>query len=156
MGVLHDGLSPFMILSSLILLRMGNISDKSCRENQNTHFVFGDFSSKNVSFMRKCGKILWSGAGHRWQYGACALHAGYLRLQTHTLMLYNTHCFSTTTTAAVTRLHVTLYAHCLSGYFCDAQHEVLYVIYMKVSTYCAGSVAVRLYAGLPCFAAPSR
>ena len=26
----------------------------------------------------------YSGAGHRWQYGACALHAGYLRLQTHT------------------------------------------------------------------------
>jgi len=21
---------------------------------------------------------------YRWQYGACALHAGYLRLQTHT------------------------------------------------------------------------
>ena len=29
-------------------------------------------------------KILYSGAGNRWQYGACALHAGYLRLQTHT------------------------------------------------------------------------
>ena len=34
--------------------------------------------------MRQCGKILQSGAGHRRQYGACALHAGYLRLQTHT------------------------------------------------------------------------
>jgi len=29
-------------------------------------------------------KHLYSRAGHRWQYGACALHAGYLRLQTHT------------------------------------------------------------------------
>jgi hypothetical protein len=27
------------------------------------------------------------GAGHRWQYGACALHSGYLRLQIHTIML---------------------------------------------------------------------
>jgi hypothetical protein len=36
------------------------------------------------SFMRKCGKILKSGAGHRGQYGACALHVVYLRLQTHT------------------------------------------------------------------------
>jgi hypothetical protein len=25
---------------------------------------------------------------HRWQYGACALHAGYLRLQTQTLYMY--------------------------------------------------------------------
>ena len=29
-------------------------------------------------------KMLYNGAGHRWQYGACALDAGYLRLQTHT------------------------------------------------------------------------
>jgi hypothetical protein len=34
--------------------------------------------------MRKRVRILYSGAGHRWQYGACALHAGYLRLQAHT------------------------------------------------------------------------
>jgi len=27
---------------------------------------------------RLCGTIQQSGAGHRWQYGACALHAGYL------------------------------------------------------------------------------
>ena len=25
-------------------------------------------------------KILYSRTGHRWKYGACALHAGYLRL----------------------------------------------------------------------------
>jgi len=40
---------------------------------------------------------MWSGAGHIWQYGACALHAGYLRLQMHTPRLCNTHCFSTAT-----------------------------------------------------------
>ena len=33
--------------------------------------------------MRLCGKVLYSGAGHRWQ-GACVLHARYPRLQTHT------------------------------------------------------------------------
>jgi hypothetical protein len=33
--------------------------------------------------MRYCGKILQSEACHRRQYGAYALHAGYLRLQTH-------------------------------------------------------------------------
>jgi len=36
---------------------MRNVSDKSCRENQNTHFVFSNFFSKLVRFMRWCGKI---------------------------------------------------------------------------------------------------
>jgi len=31
---------------------MRNISDKSYTENQNTHFVFSDFFSKIVPFMR--------------------------------------------------------------------------------------------------------
>jgi len=29
---------------------MRNVSDKSCRENQNTHFVFRNFSSENRAF----------------------------------------------------------------------------------------------------------
>jgi len=29
-------------------------------------------------------KNIYSRTGHRWQYGACTLHAGYQRLQTHT------------------------------------------------------------------------
>jgi len=32
----------FLIISRYILLRMRNVSDASCRENQNTHFIFGD------------------------------------------------------------------------------------------------------------------
>ena len=63
--------------------------------------------------MRQCGKILYNGAG---QYGALALLSGYLRLQTHTLRICNTHCFSTATMVARTRLNVTSYVHCLSCY----------------------------------------
>jgi len=63
---------------------MKNISDKRCGETRNTHFMLNNFFSKIVQFMRQCGKSLWSGAGHSWQYGACALHAGYQRLQIHT------------------------------------------------------------------------
>jgi len=55
---------------------MRNVSNKVCRENQNTHFVFSNFFSKIVPFMRKCGKILYSWAGHRWKYSACAVHDG--------------------------------------------------------------------------------
>jgi len=48
-------------------------------ENRNTHFVFGNISFfENRTFMRKCGKIWYNEAGHRWKYGACALYAGYL------------------------------------------------------------------------------
>ena len=53
-------------------------------------------------------------------YGACAMHAGYLRLQIHTLRLCNTHCLSTATMVALTRLNITLYVSCLSCYFVNA------------------------------------
>jgi hypothetical protein len=48
-------------------------------------------------------------AGHRRYYGAYALHAGYVRLQTHThtLKIGNTYCFSTSTMAARTSLNIT-------------------------------------------------
>jgi hypothetical protein len=32
---------------------MKNVSDQSCRENQNTHFVFGEFFSENVTVYEK-------------------------------------------------------------------------------------------------------
>jgi hypothetical protein len=56
-----------------------------------------------VPFMRQWGKIQYSGAGHRWQYGTRTLHAGYLRLQTDTVTM-------------VARLHlnIMLYVRCLS------------------------------------------
>jgi len=48
------------ITSRSYLLSMRNVSEKSCRENQKTHFVFSNFIffSKIVPFMRKGGKIL--------------------------------------------------------------------------------------------------
>ena len=39
--------STFMRISRRILLRMSNISNKSCRENQNTHFMFNNIFSEN-------------------------------------------------------------------------------------------------------------
>jgi len=77
------------------------------------------FFKKSCRFLR-CWKILHSEAGHRWQYGACALHAGCVRRQTDTLRLCNTHCFSTATMVARTRLIVTLYVQCPS-----CLHQVL-------------------------------
>jgi hypothetical protein len=33
----------FMIISCSVLLRMRNVFDKICRENENTHFMFNNF-----------------------------------------------------------------------------------------------------------------
>jgi hypothetical protein len=40
---LHEDLCTFLIISHWILHTMRNISDKCCRENQNTHFMFNKF-----------------------------------------------------------------------------------------------------------------
>ena len=42
-GTLHEDQQTFSILSRSFLLRMKNISDKSCRETPNTHFTFNNF-----------------------------------------------------------------------------------------------------------------
>jgi hypothetical protein len=49
------------IISRSFLVRMRNVSDKRCRENQNTHFVFNNFFSKNVPFMRYVEKYFRAG-----------------------------------------------------------------------------------------------
>jgi len=43
MGTLHEDQYTFFIISRSFLLRMRNVSDKSCREDQNTHFAFSNF-----------------------------------------------------------------------------------------------------------------
>jgi hypothetical protein len=68
MGTLHEDLCTF--ISHWILLRMRDVSYKSCRENQNTHFVFNNFVSENraVYEIGLCGKIWYSQRGQRWQH----------------------------------------------------------------------------------------
>jgi hypothetical protein len=62
---------------------MKNVLDKSCRENQNTHFMLANVLKKIVPFMR-CGKKYSRTGDAKWQYGACAFHAESLRLRTYT------------------------------------------------------------------------
>ena len=50
-GILHEDVFTFVTLFSWIL-RMRNVSNKSCRENQNTHFVFSNFFLKIVPFVK--------------------------------------------------------------------------------------------------------
>jgi hypothetical protein len=81
-------------ISCSVLFRMRNVSYNSCRENKNTFYV-EYFFFKLCILWNQCGKIMYSQAGHRWQYGECTLHAGYLSLQTHnqnTQYLLISHC----------------------------------------------------------------
>jgi hypothetical protein len=58
---------------------MGNISDKSCRENQNTHFVFSNFFFPEIlAVYDKTWKNIVEPDRPQMaiKYGACALHAG--------------------------------------------------------------------------------
>jgi hypothetical protein len=43
---------------------MKNISDKSCRETQNTHFIFNNIFQKIVPFMRKWKNFVERGWPH--------------------------------------------------------------------------------------------
>jgi len=76
-------------------------------------------------------KIFWSGTGHRWEYGACVLHAGYLSYK-HTLRICNTYCFSTTTMVARTRLNVTLYVRCLPCWLSECHTVWRYCTYVNL------------------------
>jgi len=83
---------------------------------------------KIVPVMRYCGKIYYSRRGHGWQYSACAFHTGHLKLQTYTLGIRNTYCFSTATMTARTRVNVTLYVHCLSCSYSSNVHHLAKIL----------------------------
>ena len=110
---LHEDRYTFLIISRSFLLRMRNDSDKSCRENQNTHFVFGNFF-----FNSAVCELVWKNIVER---GRIQMTVWHMRIacwipkatNTHTLRMCNTYIFSTATTVARTRLIVTLYVHCL-------------------------------------------
>jgi len=91
----------FLIISRSFLLRMRTVSEKRGRENKNTHFMQNNFFFlKSRCLWNNVQKYSRTERGHRWQYGALAFHARYLRLQTYTLGMCNTHCFSTATMVA--------------------------------------------------------
>jgi hypothetical protein len=48
---LREDLYTFMIMRRSVPLSMKNVSDKFCRENQNSHFMFSSFFAKLVLFV---------------------------------------------------------------------------------------------------------
>jgi hypothetical protein len=104
------------IISRSFLRTMRSVSDKSCRENQNTHFVFRNYFRKTVPFMRKLGKVLCSGAGHRRQ------------CDNITLQMNAPQCYVTCTLPVLfhSHLNVMLHALCLSCFICKCKKKFLH------------------------------
>jgi uncharacterized membrane protein len=50
-GTLHGNYYTLMTISRSFLLRMKNLRDEICRENQNTDFMFNNVFLKFVPFM---------------------------------------------------------------------------------------------------------
>ena len=108
-GTLLEHRYTFLSISRAVRLRMGNFADKSCRENQNTNFIFSNFFPKIPPFMRK--NIVERGRPQMsiWRVRiACWVPKGTYK---HS-RICNTNCLSTITLAARTHLSVTIYVQC--------------------------------------------
>ena len=124
---------------------MRNASHISCRENQNTHFVFSNFFLEN----RAVYQIMWKNIVERGRPQTTIWHirtACWLPKATNThSKICNSHCFSTATMVARTRLHVTLYLHCLcrsvsfpitSLFVCQIKVQELWKIFYEEENVC--------------------
>jgi hypothetical protein len=69
----------FVIVSALVLRKMGNVSDEICRENQNTNLMLNKslfFENCTVYEIICKNMIETDGPLMTIKYGACSLHAG--------------------------------------------------------------------------------
>jgi hypothetical protein len=55
----HEDQYTFLIISGSVLFRMRNVSDVSCTENQNTHFVLNKVLSENDNIIRHMRIAYW-------------------------------------------------------------------------------------------------
>ena len=110
-------LITFLVISRFMFLRLRSVSDKSCRENQNTFYVLQFFFLfcfvlENHAVCEIMWKNILQRTGHRWQYGVAHRlldNYGYK----HKFIICNTYCFSTTTMVARTCQNVTFILHWL-------------------------------------------
>ena len=86
-----------VIISRWILFRMRNFSDRKCRENQNTQFVFNNFFQKSHHVWDNVGKY---GTAREVTDGNIMWHIHFAcwmtvaRIQTPTLRICNMYCLS--------------------------------------------------------------
>ena len=94
---------------------MRNVLDKSCRENENAHFMFRNFFSENRTVYEIISKntVETEGLQVTSQYGAYAVHAGlarlYARMRMHTASRPGTHMHARTHARTRTHAHTDQY-----------------------------------------------
>jgi len=100
---MQTDMCTFFITSRSVLLRMRNVSDKICREKQNTHFIINIFFRKSCPLWHNLEK--YCRAEHATDDNMAQEHctpdtSGYR----HTPTICNSYCFSTATMVARTPL----------------------------------------------------
>jgi len=95
---------------------MGNVSDKSCRENQNTHFVFNNcFFFNHAVYELTWQNNVQLGRAHMTIWRMRTAYCKPKAKNKHSE--YETYCFSKAAMDARTRLNVTLYYIACLVYF---------------------------------------
>jgi len=114
-GTLHDELCTFTIMSRSVLVRMGYVSGKSYRGNQNTHLMLNNyfcFLFENRAVYEKMRKnIVEQGRPHMRVWDVCI--ACWIPEATNTL----SYCFCTAAIVARTLLIFTLHVDFLPCWF---------------------------------------
>ena len=119
-GTLHADQCTFMFISCSVLLRMRNVSDKICRENQKAHFIFNTFFFRkscrlwdNVEKYSRRGQATWRYITAR---ALCMLSKYGYR---HTLIISSTYFFSAARVVSERTSILRLYVDGLSCLFHD-------------------------------------
>jgi hypothetical protein len=112
-----------MTVSRSSPLQKRYVSDKSCRENQNTVYVQHLFSGNGAVYETMLKSMVQSDSPQMTvQQGACAVRAGSLKQEYRdTVVMCSTYCFCTAKMVWQTHLDVTLYENCLEYYFGEFQ-----------------------------------
>jgi hypothetical protein len=120
MGTLREDLCTFLIISHSVLLRMRNVSDKSLRENRNTHFMFSNFFQTKYSLWDNVENIVEPERPHITIWCMC-------------ICCWIPYCFPTATIVAWMRLNVTLYVHCINLHYFGAWIEGLCIQVLRLN-----------------------
>jgi hypothetical protein len=107
-GISLEDLFTFMIISRWTILKMRNVSDKICRENQNTHFIFYNFSRKSCSVWDDVEKYFSARRTADDNITRLMCVQCWITKAANTLGICNIYCFSTSIIFARTHPNVTL------------------------------------------------
>jgi hypothetical protein len=106
----------FLIIPCSFIFRMSNVSDESCRENPNAHFMFNNIFFLNHAIYETMWKSIIKSAGRIIK--RCMHIALWIPKATNTPSEYKkTYFFSTATMVAQRCLIVKLYIQCLSCFY---------------------------------------